>query len=411
MSVAAEPHRIALVSAFPPGRLSLNEYGLHLAKAFAARPDVSEVVVLADRSDHSMAELDLGPKIRVRRVWSFNSPVAAARIVTALKTERADGAIFNLQMASFGDRELPAALGLCAPMLARLAGVPTGVIAHNLISGVDLEQTQLKGQVWRQRLVRLGGAVITRALLAANYLTVTLDSYRQDLARRYPRAPVMLVPHGTFDTEARSLVPSRDRTLRIATMGKFGTYKRLETLISAFRQLRGRPGLSGLELVIGGTDHPNTPGYMASVAESCRNEPDIRFHGYVAEEDIPDFFGTARVSVFDYSATTGSSGVLHQTACYGAVPVFPRIGDFVDVCRDEGLDGENYAPGDAEGMAEAIAGLLVDPDRSDLLAASNRDAALGMPISEVADVHMRQLADFWLKRVAPTDVAERTAQA
>lgn len=395
MSAPSTPRRIALVSAFPPGRLTLNEYGLHLAQAFAARPDVAEVIVLADRLAAPTAELDLGPKVRVRRVWSFNSALSAVRITGALKAERADAAIFNLQMASFGDRELPAALGLCAPLLARLCRVPSGVIAHNLISGVDLEQTQLKGQPWRQRIVRLGGAVITRALLAANYLTVTLDSYRQDLARRYPGAPVLLVPHGTFDTTARSLTAARDRPLRIVTMGKFGTYKRLETLIAAFRILRARPGLAGLQLVIGGTDHPNTPGYLASVAATCRDQPAIRFHGYVAEADIPDFFGTARVSVFDYSATTGSSGVLHQTACYGAVPVFPRIGDFVDVCRDEGLDGANYAPGDATGMAQAIADLLADPDRADALAAANRAAAIGMPISDVVEVHMRQLAALW----------------
>jgi glycosyltransferase involved in cell wall biosynthesis len=391
MSVLASPRRIALVSAFPPGRLTLNEYGLHLAKAFAARADVSEVVVIADRLDRPEAELDLGPKIRVRRVWSFNSHLTTVRIASALRAEKVDGAIFNLQMASFGDREVPAALGLLAPMAARLAGVPSGVIAHNLITGVDLEQTQLKGQPWRQRLVRLGGAVITRALLAGNYLTVTLESYRQDLATRHPKANVLLVPHGTFDTEHRDLVPSRDRPLRVVTMGKFGTYKRLETVIDAFRHLRGRPEFSGLELVIGGSDHPNTPGYMASVAEACAAEARIRFHGYVAEDDIPDFFAQARISVFDYSATTGSSGVLHQTASYGTVPVFPRIGDFVDVCRDEGLDGANYAPGDALGMAEAIAGLLANAEAADRLAQSNRAAAIGMPISEVADVHMRQL--------------------
>jgi glycosyltransferase involved in cell wall biosynthesis len=395
MSFLATPRRIALVSAFPPGRLSLNEYGLHLAKAFAARGDVSEVVVIADRLDQAQAEMDLGPKIRVRRVWSFNSPLAALRIVLALKAEKVDGAIFNLQMASFGDRELPAALGLLAPMAARLAGVPSGVIAHNLIAGVDLEQTQLKGQVWRQRLVRLGGAVITRALVAANYLTVTLESYRQDLAGRHPKANVRLVPHGTFDTELRDLMPSHDRPLRIVTMGKFGTYKRLETLIDAFRHLRGQPGFSGLELVIGGSDHPNTPGYMASVAECCAGEAGLTFHGYVAEDDIPGFFAQARISVFDYTATTGSSGVLHQTASYGTVPVFPRIGDFVDVCRDEGLDGANYAPGDAQGMAEAIAGLLADPEAADRIALANRAAAVGMPISEVAEVHIRQLAAIW----------------
>lgn len=395
MSVTASPRRIALVSAFPPGRLTLNEYGLHLAKAFAALADVSEVVVIADRLDRPEAELDLGPKVRVCRIWTFNSALAAPRIVAALKAEKVDGAVFNLQMASFGDREIPAALGLLAPMAARLAGVPSGVIAHNLITGVDLEQTQLKGQFWRQRLVRLGGAVITRALLAANYLTVTLESYRRDLADRYPSAPVLLVPHGTFDTEQRDLVPSCDRPLRIVTMGKFGTYKRLESLIDAFRQLRSRPGLAGLELVIGGSDHPNTPGYLASVAESSAGEAGLTFHGYVAEDDIPAFFAQARISVFDYSATTGSSGVLHQTASYGTVPVFPRIGDFVDVCRDEGLDGANYAPGDAFGMAEAIAGLLGDPSGADRIALANRAAAVGMPISEVAEVHIRQLAGFW----------------
>jgi len=387
--------RIALVSAFPPGRQTLNEYGFHLARAIADRSDVAEVVVIADRLPAPLAELDLGPKIRVRRTWSFNALTSTARILSALRAEKVDAAVFNLQMASFGDRELPAALGLLAPMAARLLGIPSGVIAHNLILGVDLEQTTLRGQPLRQRLVRAGGTVVTRALLAANYLTVTLESYRRDLAARYPRADVLLVPHGTFDTDLRPLAPASARPLRLVTMGKFGTYKRLETLIDAFRLLRTRPGLESLELVIGGSDHPNTPGYLAEVEAACAGDPGIRFHGYVAETDIPAFFGDARVSVFDYSATTGSSGVLHQTACYGAVPVFPRIGDFVDVSRDEGLDGANYAPGDARGMAQAIHSLLADPSTADRLAQANQSAALEMPISQVAQVHMDLLARHW----------------
>lgn len=409
MSVVCFPRRIALVTAFPPGRLTLNEYGLHLAKALADRADVAELIIIADTLDRPHPELDLGPKVRIRRVWSFNSALAMPRIVAALKAEGAEGALFNLHMASFGDREVPAALGLCAPLAARLAGVPSGVIAHNMFSGVDLDQTHLRGKVWRKRLVGMGGALITRALLAANYLTVTLESYRQDLARRHPKANVLLVPHGTFDTEARALLRAYDRPLRIVTMGKFGTYKRLETLIDAFRRLLTLPGLAGLELVIGGSDHPSTPGYMASVAQSCTDEPNILFHGYVAEDDIPALFSQARVSVFDYSATTGSSGVLHQTASYGAVPVFPRIGDFVDVCRDEGLDGANYVAGDADSMAKAIADLLFDPAQCDRLAESNRAAALGMPISSVAEVHMRQLARIWHGPTPATSEAEIAA--
>jgi len=54
--------RLALVSAFPPGRQSLNEYGFHLANEMADRRDVSEVVVLADRLTEPAEELKLNPK-------------------------------------------------------------------------------------------------------------------------------------------------------------------------------------------------------------------------------------------------------------------------------------------------------------------------------------------------------------
>ena len=383
--------KLALVTAFPPGQQSLNEYGLHLAKGFAARADVAEVVVIADRLSAPAAELDLGPKVRVRRVWSFNSPKAALAIAKALRQERADGALFNLQTATFGDWEVPAALGLFAPLLARLGGTPSGVLAHNMIGGIDLDSTQLRGQRLRQLVVRAGGAVMTRALLSANYLSVTVEGYRTMLAARHPRAKVALIPHGTFDTDARESLPSAARPLRIVTMGKFGTYKRLETLLAAFDRLVASGAYPGLELVIGGQDHPGTPGYMAGLAAQYAGRQDIVFAGYLPEEGIADFFSAARASVFDYSSTTGSSGVLHQTASYGAVPVFPQIGDFVDVCRDEGLTGLNYAPGDAEGMAAAIAQVLDDTALADRIAQDNRAASLDMPFSDVIARHMGAL--------------------
>ncbi|QFS83731.1 Glycosyl transferases group 1 [Roseivivax sp. THAF40] len=383
--------KIALVSAFPPGKGSLNEYGLHLARGFAERPDVAEVVVLADRLDAPMAELDLGPKIRVRRVWRFNALGTPVDLLRALRSERPDGIVYNLQMASFGDRELPAALGLCTPLATRLAGLPSGIIAHNLVTGVDLEQTLLKGQPVRQAVVRAGASLITRAMTGANYMTVTLRSYAETMQARYPGADISLVPHGTFDTEQRPWHPLSTRPLKIVTMGKFGTYKRLETLLEAFDRVRKTPGFEGLTLEIGGSDHPNTPGYMAGLAAARAEDPGVCFRGYLAEEEIPDFFETARISVFDYETTTGSSGVLHQTASYGALPVFPRIGDFVDLCEDEGLTGLHYEPGDVDGMAAAILRGLRETDASEALARANAEAARGMPFAEVIAVHMDKL--------------------
>ncbi|MDE9450236.1 glycosyltransferase [Aliiroseovarius sp. Z3] len=383
--------KLALVSAFPPGRHSLNEYGLHLAREMAARTDVSEVVVLADQLTEEAPELVLGPKVRVVRCWSFNSVTAGVSILTALKREGVDAAIWNVQTATFGDREAPAALGLMAPAVARLLGTPGGVIAHNILAGIDLDSTQLKGQRIRQAVVRAAGPVVTRAMLAATYTTVTLRSYADHLGAAFPKAEVHLVPHGTFDTDKRDMARIESRARRIVTMGKFGTYKRLETLLAAFDMLRKDPAFANYELVIGGSDHPNAKGYMASVEAARADDPGVNFHGYVAEDDVPAFFGNARVSVFDYSATTGSSGVLHQTACYGAVPVFPAIGDFVDVCRDEGLAGANYAPENASEMAGAMRRILGDPTEANRLAKANKEASMELPLSKVVEFHVDRL--------------------
>ena len=387
-----KPHlRIALVSAFPPGRQTLNEYGLHLARGLAARDDVAEVIVLADQLDTDTPELDLGAKLRVERVWRFNSPLAGPAILSAMRRIAPDGAIWNLQTATFGDREIPAALGLLAPAAARLLGTPSGIIAHNLIAGMDLDKTQLEGAYLRQAIVRAGGALVTRAMMAANYTTVTLRNYRDLLADAYPHADVHLVPHGTFETSAQEITPLSARPNRIVTMGKFGTYKRLENLLGAFDLLRSRPGMADLELVIGGTDHPAVPGYLERLATARSGDSGVRFHGYVAEDDIPNFFGTARLSVFDYASTTGSSGVLHQTASYGALPVFPRIGDFVDLCEDEGLSGAHYQPLDAEDMASAMERALTDLPSSQAIADANALAAGEMPFSNVVDFHINRL--------------------
>lgn len=396
------PHNtlhVAVVTTFPPSRQSLNEYGLHLVRELAACDEVARVTVLADQLDTPALELDFGPKVYVRRVWYFNALSTFPRLLRILRHLRPDGVLFNVQTASFGDRELPAALGLMTPAAARLSGVPSGILAHNIIAGIQLDQTILKGQKLRQAIVRAGGLIISSLMAQANYITLTLPAFAEHLQARHTRADIVHVPHGTFDTTERATVPLTQRPQRIVTMGKFGTYKRLDTLLEAFDLLRANPSYAKTELIIGGTDHPNTPGYMDSIAKSRKGDQGVIFHGYVAEEDIPDFFSNARLSVFDYTATTGSSGVLHQTASYGAVPVFPSIGDFVEVCDNEGLTGYNYDVGSAKCMADAMIRALANPEQAEAMAKANRAVALEMPLSEVAKFHVNKFAK--LRRGCP----------
>ncbi len=403
--------KIALVTAFPPSTGSLNEYGYHLALEFAERSDVSEVVIIADKMRVETEETVLNPKIRILRTWNFNSLLTPLKIAGALRRQQPDGVLYNLQMVTFGDREIPAALGLFTPLLTRLWGLRSGVLIHNLIEGVDLENTILKGNWVRQKIVGIGGWLASWAMTRANYLTTTLDTYSDLLCQRFPKADISMVPHGTFQRPEIDLAPVNKRQKRIVTMGKFGTYKRLGTLLQAFSLLKETD--EELELVIGGSDHPNAAGYMEEMKEKFSWVKDVTFAGYVPEEDVPEFFADAMLAVFDYEATTGSSGVLHQCASYGTVPVFPRIGDFVELCTREGLDGVHYSPGNENSMLLAISEILNNPVRLSQMSEKNLDAIEEMPLSKVIDFHIRKFSGTGTEKIAgkrspiiPTAIAE-----
>ncbi len=391
---------LALISAFPPARGSLNEYGFHLAKAFARRPDIKKIVVIADRVERLSPELDMGPKIEVRRVWTFNSKSAALDIRRAVKSLGPDFALFNLQTASFGDREIPAALGLLAPRMVQNGGTPTGVIMHNLIDAVELSQTNLAGNKLRQKLVSLAGTMINKQLLKAGYMSVTLDSFLDILHDKYRAENAFLVPHGSFNCEDAADIPRlAQRTNTIVTMGKFGTYKKLDRMIAAVQRLNAdKYRQAPLRLVIGGSDHPARPGYMDSLSARFANDPNIFFHGYVAEDDVPGFFKQARLAIFDYDSTTGSSGVLHQAATFGTLPIYPLIGDFVDVTEREGLSGFHYIPLDEDSLMDTIDKTFAMQDKAQQIADSNLTVSAGLSMDVIAVMHLALLERIAYKR-------------
>ena len=384
---------IAIVTAFPPSAGSLNEYGLHLVNAFAARPDVQKIIVIADKYKGETPELDLGPKVEVRRVWRFNDPLAGIHILRALKSSQAEGALYNLQTASFGDIEIPAALGLLTPTISQKFGLPSGVIMHNLVEAVDLSKTNLAKSPLRQKLVGAASYFVTKTMLMSGFMTVTLDSFWDILKRKYKAKNAFMVPHGSFpmasDIQVTKLL---DRKRTIVTMGKFGTYKRLERTIAAIQNLNSSLSASQkIKLVIGGSDHPATPGYLKSLATEHQADANIVFHGYVAEEDVASFFTQAKLAIFDYDSTTGSSGVLHQAAIYGTPAAYPMMGDFIDVTEREGLKGFNFTPLDQKALEESISECFEAPELGQNFADNNLDISKGVTMDTVASIQLQLL--------------------
>jgi glycosyltransferase involved in cell wall biosynthesis len=442
------------VTAFPPGRNSLNEYGHHLVARLAAKADIGELVVFADRTVAGPPELGglaspderaaaepprpvagvapdgraavvppgLAPaarpddreagrppafaalvdgavapaagrgRVRAEVSWAFNRLDNLPRLVRAVRRSRPDAVVFNLQFATFGDRRLAGGLGLLTPAAVRhLSGVPTVVLLHNLADNVDLRAAGFT----RSRLVagamRRAGRVLTRALLRADLVAVTLPGYVEQLRDRYDAGNVVLIPHGSFEDAPEPYFGVPPGPRRILAFGKWGTYKVVDPLVEAYRRLLARRGHADLELVIAGPDSPNSPGYLASVAQRHADLPGLVLTGYVAEDDVADLFRSAAVVAFPYTSTTGSSGVLHQAGAYGRAAVLPRIGDLLEVIEEEGFCGEYFEPDDPGSLADAIARVLDDPVRREQLGRRNFAAAAGIAMSDVADWYVFHL--------------------
>ncbi len=384
---------VALVTTHPPGRGTLNEYGFHLVRALSRKAELKRLILLVDElpagADYDLEDA-LVP-VHVEPCWRFGDWRNPLRILRAVRRLKPDVVLFNIQFASFGPDKVSAALGLAAPMLLKAAGIPTAVLLHNIMETVDLAQTGFAGHSVTAALIRFFGNVMTRALLRSDFLALTMPKYVEILSEKYGAGNVLLAPHGAFEAgPPPDPEPSAVRP-RILTFGKFGTYKCVEPLIEAALVLRaGRH--PDMELVIAGSDSPNTPGYLAGVRKRYGHQPWISYTGYVAEQDVPGLFREAAVVVFPYTSTTGSSGVLHQAGSYGKAAVLPRIGDLAELITEEGYAGEFFEPEAPHSLARALARLLDDDDRRRRIGRQNYLAARGLLIDDVADWYLLHLA-------------------
>ncbi len=373
--------KICLVTAFPPSRRGLNEYGYHIARELQRDPLLS-LTVLADELPTPEPELD---EFDVLRCWSFNRLGNPARLFGAIRDIRPDVVWFNLLFSTFGTKPVAAFAGLTTPVLSRLTGHYTHVTLHHLMDNIDLKDAGVRFPL----LYRGAGYMATRMLLMANSISVLLPAYRRTLMDRYRGENIHFRAHGILSArpEPPALELRGNPEHRILAFGKWGTYKRLELLIEAFAELVKQ--MPNARLVIGGSNHPMTPGYVESVAEQHKENPNIRFTGYVAEEQIPDLFRSASVLVMPYSSATGSSGVAHLACEYGVPILSADIPDFREMAEDEGLALLFYETGDPSSLAERLTQLLQDRPLQREMAEQNFSAALRMTMPQIIRQYLR----------------------
>ena len=237
--------KLAIVTAYPPSKVTLTEYGYHLVKHFRLQDQVTELVLLTDVTDapKDLAFEEPGCPITIKECWNFNDYANLFKVARAIRKTKPDAVLFNLQFLKFGDKKVPAALGLLLPFICKLMGIPTISLLHNILEQVDLDNAGITQNRMLQRIYNFIGSTLTRFVLASDVLAVTISKYKGILEQKYGARNVALVPHGSFETppEPDYTVPSGP--LQVMAFGKFGTYKKVETLIEAVEVIRVRTDL------------------------------------------------------------------------------------------------------------------------------------------------------------------------
>jgi glycosyltransferase involved in cell wall biosynthesis len=392
--------KIALITSFPPSRHALNEYGFHVAEQLRQERCV-DLTVLGDYLPTPADEL---PGFQVDRCWGFGKPGNIVSLLRAIRRVKPDVAWFNLGFASFGARPLSALLGLVTPAAARLNGVYSHVTLHQLFETVNLEDAA----VTSPRLYRAGGWLATHLLLSANSLSVLMPAYRRTLDEKYGRGRVNIQSHGIF--AGRPDPPDFTRRGNpihcILAFGKWGTYKRLELLIEAFNRVITK--FPNVRLVIGGSDHPKTPGYVASMAQRHANDR-IRFLGYVPEASIADLFREASLAVMPYTSSAGSSGVAHLAAQYGVPVIAPGIEDFRELAEHEGIAMRFFTPGDVDSLVEQLLLALNSPSGLEEMAWRSYAAGVAMSMPLVVREYIRSFRQHERIKILQAAAALRRA--
>jgi glycosyltransferase involved in cell wall biosynthesis len=185
---------------------------------------------------------------------------------------------------------------------------------------------------------------------------------------------VRVIPHGAFDYLTR--LPEEDplpAELREAEgpvvlfFGLLRPYKGIDTLLEAFRSLRGA------ELwIVGNPRMPVEP--LRRLAEEA--DGTVRFvPRFITDPEIPAYFHRADLVVLPYRDVE-HSGVLYTALAFGKPMVLSAVGGFPELAEETGA-ARIVPPEDPAALAAALGELLDDEGARSQLATAAQRAAEG----------------------------------
>ena len=196
---------------------------------------------------------------------------------------------------------------------------------------------------------------------------ITLDAVLRMAPEK--RAAAAVVRYGLPIPPGEPTPPSFEPPV-IAAAGRLVPEKGFDVLVDAAPALRERQ--PGVRIRIAG-DGPELP-IMRAQARALGVEETVEFLGWVEPDGIHDLFQSASVVAVP-SRWQEPFGLVAVQAHFAARPVVAtRVGGLPEAAGEEGA--VLVEPGDVEGLVEAIAGVVADPERARRMGEAGREHAV-----------------------------------
>jgi glycosyltransferase involved in cell wall biosynthesis len=184
--------------------------------------------------------------------------------------------------------------------------------------------------------------------------------------------------HGGTDIERFLGVRKRDCLsghLKLLYAGQLVRHKGVHTAIEAMARLVNKQGMNQITLTLVGSGHPDYEAFLRDLVERERLHNFVTFHKPVSKDKMPAILQQFDVLIFPSIYEEPLARITQEAMASGLVVVGTTTGGTKEILRD-GETGFTFAPEDADGLAEQVTRLIVDPDLCCRLAQAGRQTVL-----------------------------------
>jgi glycogen synthase len=184
--------------------------------------------------------------------------------------------------------------------------------------------------------------------------------------------------YGGTDMERFRDVQKRDyrsEQLRLLYAGQLVRHKGVHTAIEAMARLVNRQGINQITLTLVGSGHPDYEAFLRDLIERERLHNYVTFHQPVSKEKMTDILQQFDVLIFPSIYEEPLARITQEAMASGLVVVGTTTGGTKEILRG-GETGLTFSPGDADGLAEQVTRLSLDPDLCSRLARAGRETVL-----------------------------------